>query len=614
MSDPSAPSAADWILALRPNATDPAPRPMPRAFSSLWRVGKSSSWDEALELLQGAGFKIAALVTRPKIDWPDDADPMGPAPEPRPAAELGDHERERHFALLSHPEGFIVNLNSYFSRGRHTLNQLALHYQVDVGAEIHSVQREAFGSRRTTYLHDGSSVISGDSEVVTGHSGPLASSLTDCYKEARPLPLDQWDPQFFYVSPELYTPAPPEAARSYSSSPVMDRFADRVAADWTAFLESLPFEVARVVDYEQTVVTRAPVGPSSRPLPAVHAYMARQLKTMGRNWPSAGDTALVAAWSEALSLAFAPKDPVALSLSSPGSRALGGANALHLLANAQPDRYSDRPADQDPALLWIKAQSRANLAQWLSERDAEGSTPIGVAFNAALAHARGYGIDSPLTPLISFFMDEGWLAASAPLPGGSNALHLLASVPIRPSPQSSADQARVVDWVKAQDPALIARWLHERDAEGLTPVGVALKASLPKARSGAHAPPLTALTLYFMEQGWMGAPGELGQVIHDAVAPHKPAFQDQRPIFDLSHAKLLDFIETRSREAGHSWAAPIRAPSGILATPAEGIGALLAKLGPVEGPTQAYVEALALRVSIDSPKPPASPSPSGLRI
>lgn len=480
---------------------------LPPSMLGLLAVDKHSSWHGAVRRMEEAGFTTIAEATRSNAEWPEGLDPMSE----EPAAD--DPDEEQHFALMVHPDGLLATMSSYAFGGEHTINELTIHHQTDLGADIHRHRRESFGSGSKISLGDGTAIFRGDHDMPTSHTGALGCSLEELYRDARPLPLEQWDPDYFYIDPRLYTAAPPDAAHGAPDcKEIAERFARRVDKDWRAFIESLPPKVARAVDYKQTVVTSAPA-PNARPYAyyPTTEYLAEQLRAMGENWPSARDSAIMRSWSDSIMEALETKTP--LTMLSPESQVAGGANALHVLASLSAHGF--RTDRSSPAMVidWIKAQAPEAIAELLAARDARGRTPAGVVFEAWIGNPMRHPSGSDESPLIEFFMSNGWL----------------------------------------------------------------------------------------------GAPGELGQVSYDALAPKDKPFNDQRMVFNLGHARIIDRIETASKAAGHEWLVPLTTTAGTTDDHGAAIGALLDKHGKAEGPTQAYLETLALRASI---KPASRPSNS----
>lgn len=489
---------------------------LPEAFKPLWHLDKNGSWERAIALLRVCGFELLRHERRFNVDWPEGLDPMAEPPEPGPQAKPG-----RQFALLAHPAGFLITGSSYANGNQQSLNSLRIHFQVDVGSGHDALRSDLYASGSSLPLPDGCSIQRGDTNAVTGHAS-LASILEACYRHGRPLPFEEWDPVFLYVEPAIYTPVPEADAHSFFSSSHAARLAPRVAADRKAFIQSLPPEIARVVDYNQEVVQDERPRREDAPLsPAIHAYLEEQLKASRQHWPSPSDSDLSSSWSQAISLSQATGEPLAID--QPGSRLACGSNALHLIAALRPrDAFADSGIGSDPALDWVQSRSEQELDEWLSHRDALGRTPVGVALDSSLRQSRSLS-EISFTPLMDLLF----------------------------------------------------------------------------------------------RQGRLGAPGELGQTLYDALAPHKdhPSrfFHDSRQSLKTPHLRLIERLDARARELSHPWLAPLQAHEGPMATASEAIGALMRdKIGPVDGPDKAYLEAFELRLSIDSGKP--APAPAGIRL
>lgn len=490
----------------------PSPASFPDWLKTLRPLSKNSSWAQALELLRQAGFERHILVTRSAPDEDEDQDDDGPRPD-------------RHYALLSHPDGFLVTLSSYCSGGIQTLNRLVYHYQTDIGADIKGERRESFASGSALIQGDGTAVFSGSHNVATSYLGSMGFTLEDCYANARPLPLSQWEPVFCYIEPRLFTAAPRDAVDGGPQhSALREEHAELVEADWSAFLARLPPSVALFLDPESAPSPRLARGN----IPGgVNAYFARQLKEIGLNWPDPADSSVLISWSRALGQAI---------------------------------------------------EERRVFAQ--SAREAERS-----------------GVSAPSIPA----------PVSPPFPearvvGGSSVLHALASVtPVKfEHERGLSDMAS--QWIGSQKPSEVERLMGLRDARGRTPVGVALETWL--AGYGPRYGPIPPFLAHCFDQGWLGAPGELGQVLYDALAPAgQRSFNDQRPLFEIGHARLLEQIDALSKSRGHEWVAPLSAKEGVITDPLAAIGVLLGKCIKADepGPLRAYFEALSLRFSTRAP-------------
>lgn len=170
-------------------------------------------------------------------------------------------------------------------------------------------------------------------------------------------------------------------------------------------------------------------------------------------------------------------------------------------------------------------------------------------------------------------------------------------------------------WAREQPRERLSRWLSERDACGLTPLALAFKTSLEIARRDPERLSMSPLARLFLELGLLGEPGEIGQTLHDALAPAlERSDLNGRVRFSLCHALMIDAIDARARELSHCWAAPVDTPAGRLDNPAQSVEALLSKWGPQPpgSPAAALIEAFSLRASLSTDAKPPAAAPARL--
>lgn len=240
------------------------------------------------------------------------------------------------------------------------------------------------------------------------------------------------------------------------------------------------------------------------------------------------------------------------------------------------------------------AQLAALGENWPGDRD----SAIMAKWSSSIASAR-----SEQDGLIPLAFDH----ASERVLGGSNPMHAVASFHTHP-----LDAERAVDvarrWLCSLPNEQAQQWLMQRDALGRTPVGVAFEAWMRDGALARDEPPPPRVIDLFFELGWLGAPGELGQIAHDILSEPPPSWSYQKDYGCLGHAMALDKVERCSSLFQHEWLAPIRADDGIKQTRAEALRSILGKFANASVPTRAYLEALSLRAEI-CPSPARSHAP-----
>lgn len=398
-----------------PGVSDPADV-LSVAVESLGRLSSESSFDQWLGALAKAGFALAFESHSHEGAWPEALDPMGPPPAPKSIAET------RRHAILAHPAGFAITLASGpgqagpegdSDESLRPLKELVIHHQTDLGASISDLRRGEFGSGGTTGLGDGTRVYTGF-ERLGSSPGALISFLKACYREARPTPLAQWgESTFFSVEHGLFSPTPSDCAFGGPNyAPIRERFAERLERDWSSFLSALPPELA--VRVSATGVPRGsggPKRPTFRYAESTQKYWALQLKTLGQNWPNDRDSSIMASWTASIDRARSDKSGlVAFEFENAHERVVGGANPLHAIACFFTHPVDAKPA-VDAARVWLDAQTEADLQTWLSQRDARGLTPAGVAFEVWMRDGALGREEKEVPRVIDLFLERGWLGA-----------------------------------------------------------------------------------------------------------------------------------------------------------------------------------------------------------
>jgi hypothetical protein len=397
---------------------------LPLAFKNLSDLRADASFDQWLAALAQSGFALLFQSQSHDESWPPEADPMGPAPAPRSCAQT------RRHAILAHAEGFVMTLRSgpgvqgpdgapnEAGRG---LAEAVFHHQTNLGASIDG-SRRSFGSGGTTSLGDGTSVYVGF-ERVSRPQG-LAHFIEECHRNAHPVPLASWanspqQPSFMHAEHGLFSPTPSACAfGGPDHAELRERFEERLKADWAAFVGALPAQVASRIS--ATGVERELGGPPlARPdfrhAGSTQEYWESQLKFLGENWPSASDSQIMRGWSGAIDRARRDREGLTpLIFDRADERVLGGSNPFHALAC-----FHDHPVDAKSGVevvrRWVETQSQEDLDAWLSQRDARGRTPAGVAFEAWMRDGALGRDDAPVARVMDVFLERGWLGAPGEL-------------------------------------------------------------------------------------------------------------------------------------------------------------------------------------------------------
>lgn len=240
------------------------------------------------------------------------------------------------------------------------------------------------------------------------------------------------------------------------------------------------------------------------------------------------------------------------------------------------------------------AQLRVLRENWPCDRDSA------IMANWSSSIARAQSEKEGLIPLV---FDQ----ACERVVGGSNPMHAVACFHTHPNDAESAvSVAR--RWLDSLPNETAEQWLGQRDALGRTPVGVAFEVWMRDGALARDEPSPPRVIDLFLERGWLGAPGELGQIAHDIFSEPPPSWSSREAYACLGHAMALDQVDRCSSRFQHEWLAPIRADDGIKQTRAEALSAILGKFAKASVPIRAYLEALSLRAEI-CPRPARSPAP-----
>jgi hypothetical protein len=411
----SRPEALRYDDSTRPRAFGPPSmltnhfKSLPSSMSRAACVGKGTLWADAVARLEEAGFKRGSYAKSHDVDWPDDLDTMAAAPPPK------DPQKFRHHALYYHEDGFIVTMSSTqggfgpggrddYQADRQGLNDLNIYMQVDVGTQCLGAWNVSMGSGGTDWQGDGTMLFTGHADVVNGSTGPLGAFLAQSHHNARPIPLKDWQPAFFYVEQQLYSPIPHSSSASKADS-IKKRFAERLVADWNSFIASLPPLLAPLVDFDAKAHLPQPRAKLRRRSKLYHhathanSYFAKQLGALAQNWPSPKDKHIMLGWSDAIENCVEQGE---LNLPNVHERVAGSSNALHAMAS-----LDSQAAPM--ACAWISKQDPDDVHTWLGERDAMGRTPAGVAFELAL-NASEYSFRDKESPsMFDYFMKHGWM-------------------------------------------------------------------------------------------------------------------------------------------------------------------------------------------------------------
>ena len=189
---------------------------------------------------------------------------------------------------------------------------------------------------------------------------------------------------------------------------------------------------------------------------------------------------------------------------------------------------------------------------------------------------------------------------------GANPMHAVACFHTHPNDAENAvEVAR--RWLESLPDQTAQAWLGQRDSRGRTPAGVAFEVWMRDGALWRDDPSPPRVMDLFLERGWLGDPGELGQIAHDVLSERPPSWaRGASP--GAGHAMALDAVERVATRLGHEWLAPIQTPEGAKSTRAEALEALACAFDKSNEPARAYVEALRLRALV-APKPSSSASP-----
>ena len=465
---------------------------MPEGLAKL-DLPRGLGWEDALAVMQEAGFVCHSRAVLKPRDWSGwaEGDDI-----PEPIKDIG-----REFALLSHPAGFFVEMNSYlggirrgrgeikspflgqkesvFDREYQELNSLEIHYKLKAGVHASPPRSSSaqidFDPRP---LCDGGWLLEG-SWKTSLRVGNVREVLDDCYRNGAPVPLRQWGPTSVWLDSGHYSQAEiGGSAADYESDRAF--FKNLLARDFSALIAQLPPKVAEILKYS---------GPDRASMNAPEA-----LRDLGRNidanWTSyiggeriAGGLSILdaetmsslASWAQSL---FNSRRGEEFVVDEP-ARTLCGSNILHAIASLAVSEPSIAPCRASgaasrrrrarPLLTWLERQSAEAVREWAGASNASGKIPAQVALERRMAgdgsDLMDDGVPAGLLPWLCSrgLLGEPWLITR-------DVLRILDEVESYEGPGQSYNSQRValrgVEVFKMLQSQAPGRWASRQEWEG----------------------------------------------------------------------------------------------------------------------------------------------------
>lgn len=353
-------------------------------------------WIDALSALEQGGFILhSRQVARPRdwSEWEDGAAISEPI-----------DDKSREFAILSHPAGFLVTMNSTqggyprepgaphpraswsrpssfdaeFDPLHQELNSIVIHYQVDSGLRPHAIASAAYDAVSFTSRPrgDGCWILEGKSDVVNGGVS-MEDVFLSCYRNGSPMPISQWRHSSIYLETGHYSQGP-------SGGSAADIEGDRIffktlfESGFLSLTSSLPVEIAAILKYS------GPQRFNSFPEQERSAdfglninhdwncYIAGERRALGANQIEEELSAKLASWAVALGEAcrggaFAPEY---------FGESHFGSNILHAIASLAIVEKSYAGGEElRPILAWLESQSLSDVSAWARSPNASGQEP-----------------------------------------------------------------------------------------------------------------------------------------------------------------------------------------------------------------------------------------------
>lgn len=375
--------------------------------------GRYQSWEGGQKALQGLGFKRVSQREAPDDrEWlaawegrdPEGEDP--PLPESFPA-------KKRIFELWAHDAGVLVSINSYqgafvdeqgtptsslksddrFDESAHVVNAIRVNYQLRVMEsqwETASKRLDLLGGSRGALraMGEGSWVACGDWDPING--GPsLKEGLRRLAQAGPMLPLERWEPAFFYVEQELFSSAP-SSSWAAESDQLKKRFERRLARDMESWLGELPGPARQAIEAGQRRAARR-----QEPIDSGwNGYIGRALAEKGLDAAPPSDVETMVEWGRRLRQ---PERgwPERMELTI-------GVNFLHALAAAD---LSEKVESQWASRM--RDLGEEALRRMLGTPDPRGDQPWGVAARK-LGESIGGMLGGEDEGLLEVWARQGW--------------------------------------------------------------------------------------------------------------------------------------------------------------------------------------------------------------